>query len=148
MFVDGLALHLLSRRKLASLYREIVLEQSDLLSEIYPEFVTTQPFGVTRYVFDFNLLGSFWAADRNEKVIGFWTTRHGGAYDLAARLHDDDPFRARVAREVFGMSPDAFDERVPSWVGQLIRGPKPLLLLPGGYSESDALAVLLGEQPM
>ncbi len=123
------------------------LAESDLLKEMYPEFIGTQPFGAARYVFDFNFLGSLWAADRNEKVIGFWTTRHGGAHGLAARLRNDDQFRARVAQEAFGITPDEFNRRVHFWVGQLIGEPKRLLLLPGGYSVSDALAVLLGEDP-
>jgi hypothetical protein len=121
------------------------LGESKFFRDAYPEFVLDPQFGAARWIYNLNFLASFWAAHRNEKVIGYWTTRHGAAYETARRLREDDTYRGTVAREVFDLTVDSFDSNLVLWVSRLGNEGK-LLLLPLGVSHSEALAVLFGQE--
>jgi serine/threonine protein kinase len=128
-------------------YKHLVerLGESEFMKAHYPELVGDPEFGAARWIFDLNFLASLWAADREEPVIGFWTTRHGAAVESAQRLREDNSYRQRISREIFGLDLATFDERIPVWLDRLYRGARPLLLFPEDYGVSEAMEVLIGD---
>jgi hypothetical protein len=121
------------------------LGSSQFLNKRYPEFVKDSGVGAAKWLSDLNFLASFWAAECEEPIIGYWTLRHGAAHAFARRLRDDDAFREQLAREVFMMDLATFDRRLPVWLERLYAGSSPLLLMPDRYSHSEAMEILTGK---
>jgi hypothetical protein len=109
------------------------LGNSELIRSRYAE-IGDGGDATRRALNDFGFLRTVYAGFEQDRTIAEWAMFHTGGERIARRLNTDEAFRARVAREVFAMSPEDFEEGARA----ALRAGLPQGAIPSQFSNSDA----------
>ena len=117
------------------------LGESELARTRYAE-IGDGDSATRRALNDFGFLRTLYAGFKRGRTIAEWGMFYNGGERIARRLNTDEAFRARVAREVFDMSPEDFEAGAQvAFLDGLPRG-----AVPAGFASSDA-RVTFGPAP-
>jgi hypothetical protein len=91
---------------------------------------------------DFGFLRTLHAGFQQDRTIAEWAMFHDGGQNIARGLNSNEAFRMRIAREVFGMPLEDFEEGAR----RALRAGLPQGAIPNHFMNSDA-HLMFGPDP-